>query len=165
MSKLSITIDGYTCEVELVAPLDGRPQATLLVDGQPVQVNIPGADAGAASAEWFIVDERPYEVNYDQDLKWLRSPLGIHSLEVQDLEISIVRPATGDGRIKAPIPGHITQVMAAVGEDVSLGQPLLVLEAMKMENEIRAPRSGRLKTLNVLPGQRVTLHEVLAEIE
>lgn len=165
MSELSVTIDGYTFEIEVVISPDGDALASLRIAGQPTQIVIPSAQAEAGQLEWFIVDDRPYEVNLGQDLKWLRSSWGIHALEVEDLDIAVVRPLTGDGRIKAPIPGVVTQVMVAAGEEVVLGQPLLVLEAMKMENEIRASRSGYLKTLNVLPGQRVALHEILAEIE
>jgi biotin carboxyl carrier protein len=47
---------------------------------------------------------------------------------------------------------------------VEVGQPILVLEAMKMENEIRAPRAGVVSRLDIVPGQGVALHEVLAEI-
>jgi pyruvate carboxylase subunit B len=55
--------------------------------------------------------------------------------------------------------------MAAVGDFVEQGQPLLVLEAMKMENEIRAPQAGVIKEWYVAPGRRVGLGEVLVEIE
>jgi biotin carboxyl carrier protein len=81
------------------------------------------------------------------------------------METDLPRPPIGDGRIKAPIPGQVTQVIVSIGDEVELGEPLLVLEAMKMENEIRAPRTGRVKALNVLAGQRVALNEVLAEID
>jgi biotin carboxyl carrier protein len=54
--------------------------------------------------------------------------------------------------------------MVSVGQAVEVGQPLLALEAMKMENEIRAPRSGIVSTLHVAPGQAVGRNEVLAEI-
>jgi biotin carboxyl carrier protein len=101
----------------------------------------------------------------DPDLAWIRSAWGIHSLEVQDTETSLPRPVAGDGRVKAPIPGRIARVCVAAGDEVELGDPLLVLEAMKMENEIRAPLSGRVKALKVAPGQRVALHELLAEVE
>jgi len=165
MSRISVTVDGYTYEVELEQQPNGELQMTVWVDGQAYPVVAPDLRAPLNEMEWFIVANRPYEVMLDPDLAWIRSATGIHSLEVQDMEISLARPPTGDGRVKAPIPGQITQVIAAVGDEVELGEPLLVLEAMKMENEIRAPRAGRVKALNVSPGQRVTLHEVLAEID
>lgn len=165
MSRISVTVDGYTYEVDLDQQPNGELQMTVWVDGQAYAVVAPDLRAPLSEMEWFIVANRPYEVMIDPDLAWIRSAWGIHSLEVQDLESSLPRPASGDGRIKAPIPGQITRVLAAVGDEVALGEPLLVLEAMKMENEIRAPRAGRVKALNVSAGQRVTLHEVLAEIE
>ena len=62
------------------------------------------------------------------------------------------------------IPGLIKTVLVAEGEQVEAGQPLFILEAMKMENEIHAPKSGVIGQIRVKPGQDVTLHEVLAEI-
>lgn len=165
MSRLSVTVDGYSYEVELEQQPNGALQMTVWVDGQAYPLVAPDSRLPLNEMEWFIVANRPYEVMIDPNLAWIRSAWGLHSLEVQDLEASLPRPATGDGRIKAPIPGQITQVLVSVGDEVALGEPLLVLEAMKMENEIRAPRHGRVKAVNVLPGQRVALHEVLAEIE
>jgi biotin carboxyl carrier protein len=55
-------------------------------------------------------------------------------------------------------------VLAAEGEQVEAGQPLFILEAMKMENEIHAPKSGVISQISAKPGQEVMLHEVLAEI-
>jgi biotin carboxyl carrier protein len=165
MSKLSVTVDGYTYEVELEQQPNGELQMKVTVDGQVYTVVAPDSRSPLNEMEWFIVGRRPYEVMIDPALEWIRSAWGIHSLEVQDLEAALPRLAVGDGRVKAPIPGQITRLCVEAGDEVEQGEPLLVLEAMKMENEIRAPVSGRVKVLNVSPGQRVALHEVLAEIE
>ena len=165
MKKLSVTVDGYTYDIELDQPPNGDLQMTVWVDGQSFSVIAPDLRALWSEMEWFIIANRPYEVMIDPNLAWIRSSWGIHSLEIQDLETNLPRPPTGDGRVKAPIPGQITQVMVSEGEEVELGQPLLVLEAMKMENEIRAPRSGRVKELKILPGQRVMLDDVLVDID
>ncbi|MDL1896866.1 acetyl-CoA carboxylase biotin carboxyl carrier protein subunit [Anaerolineae bacterium CFX7] len=71
---------------------------------------------------------------------------------------------SGDGRVKAPIPGIVTQIFVQVGDAVTLGQPLLILEAMKMENQIRAPRDGTLASVNVSAGEGVTLGQLLVEL-
>jgi biotin carboxyl carrier protein len=165
MIRLSVTVDGYTYEVELDQPPNGELQMTVWVEGQAYPIVAPDFRAAMSEMEWFIVANRPYEVMIDPDLAWIRSSRGIHSLEIQDLETNLPRPPTGDGRVKAPIPGQITQLMVSEGDEVELGQPLLVLEAMKMENEIRALCSGRIKELKVSTGQRVLLDEVLVEIE
>jgi biotin carboxyl carrier protein len=112
----------------------------------------------------MIVGGRPYEAKLDRDQGWMRSRWGLHRLEIQDLEIAAPRPVTGDGRVKAPIPGQVIDLLVAIGDEVQLGQPLLILGAMKMENEIRAPRSGVIERLNVRAGQSVDLHQVLVEI-
>lgn len=165
MNKLSVTVDGYTFEVEVDLFINGETHLTVKIDGEEVEVIAPNLQAPASELDWFIVEDRPYEVAVDQGYEWMRSPWGIHSLEIEDLETPQARPRTGDGRIKAPIPGQISQVMVARGEMVEMGQPLMVLEAMKMENEIRAPQAGVVKELHVVPGKRVVLNEVLIEIE
>jgi biotin carboxyl carrier protein len=164
MSKLSITIDGRTFTVETPPLPRTTGEMAVQVDGQTVNVLAP--DTGSAELlDWLIVEGRPYELIIDPDLHWIRSRFGLHQVEVRDLESTIARPASGDGRVKAPIPGLITRVLVSPGEPVEIGQPLLVLEAMKMENEIRAPRSGRVTQINVAAGQSVALGMVLAEVE
>lgn len=164
MSKLSITIDGHTFVIEAPPLRRITSEFTVRVDGQPVNVLAP--ETGSPELlDWLIVDGRPYELVVDPNLHWMRSRYGLHQVEVRDLEATVARPASGDGRIKAPIPGLITRVLVNPGELVELGQPLMVLEAMKMENEIRAPRTGRISQINVTPGQSVALGVVLAEVE
>ncbi len=164
MSKLSITIDGHTFVVEAPPLRRMTSEITVRVDGQTVSVLAPNTGSPEL-LDWLIVDGRPYELVVDPNLHWIRSRFGLHQVEVRDLEATVARPASGDGRIKAPIPGLITRVLVKPGELVELGQPLLVLEAMKMENEIRAPRAGRVAQIHVAPGQGVTLGVVMAEVE
>lgn len=63
------------------------------------------------------------------------------------------------------MPGSVTRIAAAVGDAVTAGQPLIWLEAMKMEHTIAAPTGGVLAELNVTAGQQVDVGAVLARIE
>src|SRR5580765_4322919 len=69
------------------------------------------------------------------------------------------------GGLEAPMPGVITKVMVVVGEEVGKGQPLVALEAMKMEHVIRAPHAGRVKAVSASPGQMVQSGATLVELE
>jgi biotin carboxyl carrier protein len=164
MSTIGVTIDGsiYNVEVQIASEGEGA-YITALVNGETLRVAVPLLES-LDEFSWIIVDNRPYELVVDRELHWIQSHSGRHRLNMQDLEAAVARPVSGEGRIKAPIPGLITRVLVAPGDHVEAGQPLLVLEAMKMENEIRAPRSGTLDQLLVRAGQGVALHEVLAEI-
>lgn len=67
--------------------------------------------------------------------------------------------------VKAPMQGTILKVMVQVGSVVKKGESLLILEAMKMENEILSPVSGKVVKINVNKGQTVNLNDLLVEIE
>ncbi len=164
MSKLAVTIDNRTFQVEADLSRAAEAELLVLVEGQPVRVRLPDPEAPVEQMEWVVVDDRPYEIVLDRDLNWIRSHSRTHRLEIRDLETPARVTSGHDGRIKAPIPGQITQVLIGEGQQVETGQPLLMLEAMKMENEIRATRSGTVSSLHVTPGQNVSLHEVLVEI-
>jgi biotin carboxyl carrier protein len=72
---------------------------------------------------------------------------------------------TGTRRIKAPMPGRVLRVLVAVGDDVTAGQGLVVVEAMKMENELRAPGVGRVTEVAVTEGASVEAGRLLVVIE
>jgi len=72
---------------------------------------------------------------------------------------------TGDGVVRSPMPGTVRAVQAVVGEKVHAGQPLLIVEAMKMEHTLAAPSDGVVAELFVVPGQQVGLDERLAVVE
>jgi biotin carboxyl carrier protein len=164
MSKVAVTVGGHTFEVEVDLNQRHNSEISVHIDGAPRHVSVPDLDAPIDQMEWIIVDHRPREIVIDPDLRWIRDDTGLHFLEVRDLEARVMRPVSRDGRVKAPIPGLIKTLFITEGDWVEVGQPIIVLEAMKMENEIHAPKSGIVTQVNVRPGQDVTLHEVLAEI-
>jgi len=68
-------------------------------------------------------------------------------------------------KIKAPMPGKVVRVLAGVGTPVEVGQSVLVIEAMKMQNELKAPKTGVVKKINVAEGAAVEAGQALAEVE
>ena len=163
MSKLAINIDGRRFEIEANLLQRTGLDLIVVVDGEEVTASVSSFD-GPDKMEWIMVDGRPYEIVFDRDLRWIKAYSGLHRLEIHDLEAAVRRPSSGDGRVKAPIPGLVTRVLVAEGDQVEAGQCILVLEAMKMENEIMAPISGVVGALHAGPGKSVVLHETLAEI-
>jgi biotin carboxyl carrier protein len=164
MNKLTVTIDGKTFEVEVTPNRAVPGEFTVALDGEPLTVYVPDAQNPDA-VDWMIVDNRPYEMILADDLRSVQLEGRRHTVQVRDKEIRSVRPATGDGRIKAPIPGLIARINVETGQSVTAGQSVLVLEAMKMENEIRAPKNGVVRQISVKLGQSVSLNEPLIEIE
>lgn len=73
--------------------------------------------------------------------------------------------AHGEQKILAPMPGRVVRVLVAAGDEVQARQPIVVVEAMKMENELRSPKSGRVKDVAVTPGTSVEAGRVLVVIE
>ena len=72
--------------------------------------------------------------------------------------------ADGDTPVKAPMPGKIIRLVAEAGKAVKKGDVLMILEAMKMQNEITAPAAGTVKAFNVAAGQNVKVGETLVVI-
>ena len=72
--------------------------------------------------------------------------------------------AAGPARILAPMPGRVVRLLVASGADVAAGQGVVVIEAMKMENELLSPRPGRVRELPVSEGQAVEAGALLAVV-
>ena len=164
MSRLLITIAGHEFEVELIASPDSDGFIGVRVNGELLRIALP-LERTLDTIEWAIVESHPYVLRIDHDLRWIESAYGRHRLQIRDLDVAVVRPASGDGRVKAPIPGLIARVLVEVGQRVAAGQPILILEAMKMQNEIAAPRAGRVTEIRTAPGQTVDAGEILAILE
>ena len=71
----------------------------------------------------------------------------------------------GSGDVKAAIPGRVLRILAGPGDTVTQGQPVVVLEAMKMENDVRAPRDGVVRSVEVSAGQAVGSGQVLLRLD
>jgi acetyl/propionyl-CoA carboxylase alpha subunit len=134
-------------------------------------VELPGHDdvtmvAAAPERAVLAVDgvERPFDVARYGDQIFVDSPLGPVQL------VALPRfpdpdAAVAQGSLLAPMPGSVLRVGASVGDTVTAGQPLIWLEAMKMEHTVTAPSDGVLAELNVAAGQQVDVGAVLARVD
>ena len=163
MTNLAVIVDGIEYAVEVRYSRTSPNELVAVIEGEEIPVFLPGS-ADFDSLDWMVVGDHPYELVLDRNLHWLQANDGRHTIEVRDLNATVTRPVSGDGRVKAPIPGIITRSMVVEGQTVEAGDALVVLEAMKMENEIQAPRAGTIHRLNVQPGKTVLLGELLVEI-
>jgi acetyl/propionyl-CoA carboxylase alpha subunit len=132
--------------------LDGGEPVTL-VSSAPRHVVL---DAGGV--------ERTFDVIRYGDDVFVDSSLGPVRLTAQP-RFPDPDSAVAQGSLLAPMPGSVTKIAATVGDTVTAGQPLIWLEAMKMEHTITAPAGGVLSELNVSAGQQVDVGAILARIE
>lgn len=163
MTRLAIRIGDCTFSVK-ISGLPNSGKLDLWLGEQAVQVMIPQDGATPEALSWMVIDGRPYEIELDPELRWVASGAKRQHLEIKDLEDIRVHAIRGNGRVKAPIPGQITRLFVSPDQIVEVDQPLCVLEAMKMENEIRAPVAGRVSALPVAVGHIVSRGQLLVEI-
>jgi len=157
----TITLDGI--EYPVVVEDD-----KIIVDGRAFKVST--SEEGVV-----LVDGIAYDVALEGDE--VRAGDTSHSLEVSGLSLAVGAPATsleampaadvgaGPGAVLAIMPGKITRVMVQAGDSVEGGEAVCVLEAMKMENELRAEREGTVKAVHVSAGDDVEKGQVLVEVE
>ena len=150
----SLTLDGTTYKIVV----DGN---SILVDGQPFVVGLEG--------EQVLVDGIPYDVRLEDGravVSGIPQELSIEGLEEEKIGPSGPSAVVAsEGAVTAIMPGKIIRVLVAEGDQVVEEDIVCILEAMKMENELKAPKSGVIKKLYVQPGQDVETGSVLAEIE
>lgn len=161
--KLQIEIAGKKRQVELTQAGD-RPVWT--IDGQRLE-----ADAVTIAPRIYsvLINGKSFDVRVESAGAELRATTGGREFKIgiQDQrEWRRNRGGTIDAeglqRVLAPMPGKIVRVLVKTGDSVQAGQGLLVVEAMKMQNEIRAPKSGIIDRLAVVEGQTVNAGEVVA---
>jgi biotin carboxyl carrier protein len=166
-------------EVQLTGPSGKRLRTVELerdgdrwkikLDGQPVEADAVEVDANTLS---LLLDGQSYEVRVTH------SPDGALKLQtgLQEFIAEVVDPRAWRGRrhgaveaegrqqVVAPMPGKVVRVLVEVGDKVEAGQGLLVVEAMKMQNEIRSPKGGTVERLHVKEGQPVNAGDALCII-
>lgn len=146
-----ITVDG----VEMTADMRpvGRPELhSLLLDHASHEVVVE-AGAGGRNLYSVLVGGTQYSVKVQDE----------RARRLAQADRGVRAPA-GELAIKSPIPGLIVRVPVAPGQAVAEGEPLVILEAMKMENELRAPRAGIVHEVRVAAGAQVALGQVLVTL-
>ena len=162
---LEASVDGRTVRVE-VRGAAGRYQVTL--DGRPLDVDFQPAGPHFAT---LLVDGRSYEAGIVRQGDGYTVALtgATFDIELKDAtrdEGASTRPrAAGPVRLKAPMPGKVVRLLVETGAQVEAGQGLLVMEAMKMENELKAPRAGRVREVHVGERQAVETGALLLVLE
>ena len=138
------------------------------INGNIYEVDIQNIDDNIAEVE---VNGTIYKVEVDKAMQTTKTPKLVRSVSVPstDSEPSIAKtssPGTpkGTGSIKSPLPGVILDIHVREGDQVKVGQKLLTLEAMKMENNINADKEGRIIALKVSKGDSVMEGDVLIVI-
>lgn len=148
----------------------------LVIDGKEVSYERVEREGGEISVtlrgETYTFIRREIErkgLRWAQDPRWNQSmvhlQLGSRSHFVAEkFHGSGDGDCTGDGVHRSPMPGKILKVFVQEGEKVTRGQPLLILEAMKMEHTILSEREGKIKTVERREGEQVESDAVLMEI-
>jgi glutaconyl-CoA/methylmalonyl-CoA decarboxylase subunit gamma len=156
-----VTVNGRSLEVLLVTGIDG--EAVLSIDGRnhllrelpPLDIGASEGRPGAGSTQVrFLHGGRPVAASVESEADLLAA----RRAKVTD----------GPSRafeVRSPLPGLVRRVLVAKGDVVDGETPLLTLEAMKMENEVRAGRAGRVAELFVEAGKLVNAGDALARIE
>ena len=133
------------------------------INGNVYKVHINSVVDDIADVE---VNGTPYQVKLEKPAKkqmvTLKRPAQAPTTASGDPVVTRPAASTTQGAVKTPLPGVILQVKCNVGDTVKRGQTLIILEAMKMENDIVAPQDGTVASINVTAGQSVESGAVLA---
>ena len=163
--KLMLTINGRERAIELLA---AAPACRYQLDGGPArEANVESPVPGIYTV---LMDGRSYDAFVEQAPGAL-----IVSIEGHRFEIEVRDPrrmskrgtgAAGGGvqTLASPMPGKVVRLLVAVGDAVQAGQGVLVIEAMKMQNELKAANAGTVLTIAAKEGATVTAGEALATI-
>jgi biotin carboxyl carrier protein len=158
------TASGRTVRVEVRG---GNGRYTVALDGAPMEVDVVATSGAFAS---LLVGGESHEVAVE------RRPEGYVVLLAGDaVPVDLAEPARGararaprdrgPARLIAPMPGRVVRLLRSAGAEVAEGDGLAVIEAMKMENELRSPRAGRVLEVAVREGQAVEAGALLIVID
>jgi biotin carboxyl carrier protein len=120
---------------------------SVLVNGRSYEARVEQAEGGVA----VFIDGHRFEIEVRDPRRWSRQ--------------AGRREIAGRLNVAAPMPGKIVRLLVAVGDTVAAGQGLLVVEAMKMQNEVKAPKGGRVVSMAAREGATAAAGDILAIIE
>ena len=164
--KLDLTIDGVESHMELVSQLtDCRFR---FGDGAETFANVESPEPGVYS---ILMDGRSFEARVEETPNCLIVVIDGHRFEIE-VRDPRRRGHKGAGRhgegiqeVTAPMPGKVIRVLVAPGDKVTAGQGLVVVEAMKMQNELKSQREGKIAAVKTREGATVSAGEVLVTVE
>ena len=142
--KLSVMLNGVEDSIEILSPAPACRFRTGGGDERQAHVEVP--EPGV-----YSIDGYRFEIDVHDPRRWTRKSSG--------------RGDAGIQRIIAPMPGKVVRVLISPGDPVEAGQGLVVVEAMKMQNELKATRPGKVITVPAKEGATVAAGEILATIE
>ncbi len=164
--KYTAIIHDKTYEIDIGA------NNTVLINGEPHNVDFRSIDG--MSLYSLLVDNSSSEALVERNGDEYRVMIDgtMHIVEVQDERTRKLAKAdkqaagpAGEIPLKAPMPGLVRSVNVSVGDSVNVKQGAIILEAMKMENELRVPRAGVIKEIRVKAGDKVDQGQVLLVIK
>ncbi len=144
-----VTIEGRQFSADAISMGRDGDTTSMRIDGKVVDLVMEGAPPKVGVAARGL---RFYVTSESERMRALEAALGKKA------------GAGGDGVVTSPMPGRVLKVLVSEGDDVAMGQALIVVEAMKMENELLADRAGVVKKVFVTPGQTVEGGAKLIEI-
>jgi biotin carboxyl carrier protein len=134
----------------------------LTINGTKYAVEIKNVDDQHIQVE---VNGTPYHVVVDRELKQTKTPKLVRTVAVPSTDQgAAVKVGAKTGQIKAPLPGTVLDIFVKEGDKVSIGQKVLLLEAMKMENHIESDKAGTVTEIKVGKGSSVMEGDVLIVI-
>ena len=161
-----VMVDGKPHKVEL-ARVDGRLECKL--DGKPVEID---AQTTAYDVLSLLIGGRSYEIKRAIGPADTHMVVGLarYETEVRDPRSFRARKAaagdaTGPKKLVSPMPGKVVRVLVQKGQEVEAGQGLVVVEAMKMQNELKSPKKGVVQQVLAAEGAAVNAGEALAIVE
>ncbi len=153
MKKYSLKVNGHDYEVTIDEVNEASTLAHVTVNGTAYEVEIEGGKGATA--------KKPQVA----PVPTAASNIAVTPTMATPSRPAAVAPAGGGHTVKSPLPGTVLAIKVKEGDKVAAGQSLLVLEAMKMENEINADRTGVVKTVCVQQGATVMEGDNLIVIE
>lgn len=143
-----VSVDGKIYEVDFES-VSGQPVYSLIVNGKSHESYVAQVD----DIWQVLMRGRLYPVSVeDEREKRLRAAAGGGIAE------------TGEFHLKAPMPGLVVTIPVAEGQEVTKGQVLLILESMKMQNELKSPRDGKVNRIKVKAGESVEQRQTLLSV-
>jgi biotin carboxyl carrier protein len=160
--KYEAEIEGREVTVEL-EQRDGRVSAK--VEGRVYDLSVVRPDE---SAYLFFAGDQVYEARvWDEGAGSIRVNRFFNArvIDRKHRRASVGHSLEGRQQLLAPMPGKVVRVLLQPGDEVASGQGVVVVEAMKMQNEIKSPKAGRVAEIRVSEGVTVNANQVLAVVE